>query len=239
MKHKIFKTKIFSIAALFFVFGLFSSADAQSISSSLEFLTSWRADNYAPEWYLGKFLPIVGSSIQVNFELIDGGKPMDLSKNIVRWYVNGDLVKNESDGLGIKSLATIIPKNSGNKMLIRISVVDYDAGPVLEKVMTIPVLKPEAVIDFPYASDKVGSGLSILKLTPFFFNINNLNELEVKWSVNGVDYQLYENEDSAWQLDLNVESQMASGFKINLGAFVKNQLNQLESANSVIALEKK
>lgn len=239
MKNKNLKTKIFSIVALFFVFGFLGSVDAQSISSSPKFLVSWRADDYIPEWYFGKSLPIVGSQIEASFELVDDGKPVNLSQNIVRWYIDGDLVKNESDGLGIKSLTTIIPKNSGNKILIRISVVDYDTGPVLEKVMTIPVLKPEAVIDFPYASDKVGSGLSILKLTPFFFNVNNLNELEVKWSVNGVDYQLYENEDSAWQLDLNVESQMVSGFKINLGAFVKNQLNQLESANSVIALEKK
>jgi hypothetical protein len=237
MKHNNFKIKIFSISALFFLFLIFGMANAQSVSSSPEFMMSWRAGNYAPEWYSGKVLPTVGSSVRINFELIDEGKPADLSKNAIRWYVNGDLVKNENDGLGVKNLMVSIPSNSGNEMLVAVSIVDYVADSVLGKTIVIPVSKPEAVINSPYSQNKIESGLSSFELIPFFFNVDSLNELAIKWSANGIGSQPYEND--SWQLDLNIESQAVSGFKINLGAVVKNQLNPIESASKSIMVEKK
>jgi hypothetical protein len=234
MKHKNFKIKIFSAVSLFFLFLIFGSASA---SASLEFLISWQSGNYVPQWYLGKSLPIAGSPIKINFELIDNGKPVNLSKNIIRWYVNGDLAKNESDGLGIKSLMVSVPKNSQGKMTVRISIIDYDADSVLEKMIVIPVSKPEAVINSPYVGNKIVAGLSVFKLTPFFFNVNDLRELTVKWSANGANSKPYE--DNSWRLDLSINNQAAEGFKINLGATVINSSNQLESANSAIMLQKK
>lgn len=210
-----------------------ANANAQT---GFEFLISWQADSYIPDWYAGKSLPVAGASIQINFELINDGKPVNLSQNIVRWYVDGNLVQNENNGLGIKSLITAIPKNSNNEALVKISIIDY-ADSVLEKTFIIPISKPEAVIDSPYPGNKIESGLSVFRLIPFFFNIDNLNSLAVKWSANNIDSQSYA--DNLWQLNLNIGGQISTGTKIILGAVIRNPLNQLESANAAIMMQKK
>ena len=68
-------------------------------------LVSWQADSYVPSWYQGKIFPTNGSKIGVNFELLENGKIVNLSKIKVRWYINDKLIRNESNGLGIKSLS--------------------------------------------------------------------------------------------------------------------------------------
>jgi hypothetical protein len=229
--------KKYIFVAIIVYLAVFSTASAQSVSASQDFMVSWKSANYVPEWYSGKSLPIAGSSVQINFELINSGKPADLSQNAVRWYVNEDLARNESDGLGIKSLTVAVPQNSGGEMTIRVSIADYDEDSVLEKTIVIPVSKPEAVINSPYSGNKIGSGLSSFELIPFFFNVDSLNELSFEWLANEASSQPFEYD--LRKLDLNIDSQALSGFEVKLGAIVRSQLNQFESANSAIMLQKK
>ena len=62
-----------------------------------EFMTSWQTKTYAPAWYEGKVFPTYQSFVMVGFELVENGKIVDLSRTVVRWYVDGKLLKNEAN----------------------------------------------------------------------------------------------------------------------------------------------
>ena len=230
--HKHSKINIFSATALIFLFSISGLASAQS---SPEFLVSWKAQNYAPDWYNGKILPVVGTPVNINFELINAGKTVNLSQNIVRWYVNDGLVKNENDGLGIKSLKVAVPNGGSDEMSVRIVIIDY-AADVLNKTVIIPVVRPEAVVDSPYLNNRIQSGLSVFKTTPFFFNVLDVNSLAISWSANGIKSNGAGG--NPWQLDLNLTNPQ-SGTKVNLSVSVKNLLNYLELAGQNIVLQTK
>ncbi len=206
-------------------------ANAQT---SPQFLISWQAQNYAPSWYQGKILAVNSAPVNISFELIDGGKIVDLSKTVVRWYVNDNLVINEDNGLGIKKLKINIPDYNGGQTQIRIAVVDYRGGDLIDKLVEIPVVSPEAVINAPYADGKIKTGSSILGLIPFFFNINDINNLLVGWSING---QVPANSDNPYLLNLNIGSDTPQNTQINVSVSVKNILKQLEFANQSIQLQ--
>ncbi len=230
MAYKNFKINIFFIIVLIFLFSIFSSASAQS---SPEFLVSWEAENYAPVWYSGKILPIAGTKVGISFNLFEAGRPVSLLNNTIRWYVNGKLVQNENDGLGIKSLKTTALNDGNNQMSVRITIIDY-ADEILNKTVVIPVVKPQVVIDSPYSNNNIRTGLSIFKATPFFFNVLDKNSLAVNWSANGV--QAEGASGDPWQLDLNINNPQP-GTKINLSVLVKNLLNYLELVSQNIILQ--
>ena len=227
-----FKTLTFLSVIFIFTFLFFNFSNAQL---SPRFIVSWKAQNYAPVWYGGKVLPVVGTLVDINFELIDAGKIANLSQNTIRWYVNYDLVKNESDGLGIKLLRTTVPNRGGDEMSVRIVIIDY-ANNVLNKIITIPVVRPEAVIDSPYLNNNIRSGLSVFRAIPLFFNVSGVNKMAVNWSAN--DVKSSGAGGNPWQLDLNLTNPQ-SGTKINIGVSVKNVLNYLELASQSIILETK
>jgi hypothetical protein len=219
------------ITAFSVLFLSFAVAGAQT---SIQFLTSWQAQSYAPSWYQGKILPVKGTPTEISFELIDNGKIADLSKTKVRWYVNDKLVKNEEDGLGIKSLSIVIPDYAAQETEIKVAVVNYLGGETFYKTVKIPVVAPEAVIDAPYSNGEISAGSSVFKAVPFFFNINSLNELSVEWSTS--EQKTEGDSVSPWSLNLNIEPKMPSDSEINLSLSIKNILEKLEFAAKSIKL---
>lgn len=234
MKNNSVKLKIcltiFIFSFSFFVFG-FNSGNAQSAP---QFLTSWKADSYIPSWYGGKILPSAGSVVRVNFELIDNDKIVDLSNVLVRWYFDDDLISNEDEGLGIKSVKIRALSATGDDMKIRIVIIDYKGITELNKIINIPIGEPEVVIDFPRYNPAIGRSGNIFRALPFFFNLKDLNKLSVKWLANGRNAK--ESGKDPWQLDLNVDDQTPPGFEINLEAAVENISNQLDFANKILKL---
>ncbi len=225
------KVFVFLFSVFYFLFFVFS-ADAQS--SPIQFLTSWKADSYAPSWYGGKILPSLGSNIRVNFELMDNGKIVDLSGVVVRWYVDDDLMSNEDEGLGIKSLKIMAPQATGDDIKVRIAVVCYKDIAELNKIVNIPVSEPEAVIDFPYYNLAINRSGNIFRALPFFFNVKDLSKFSVNWLAN--DRNAQESGKNPWQLDLSIDSQTPSEFEINLEAIIQNTLNPLDYANKILKL---
>jgi hypothetical protein len=203
--------------------------------TSFQFIISWQADNYAPSWYQGKILAVNGTPIEINFELIDNGKLADLSKTKVRWYINDKLMKNEKDGLGIKVLKFVNSDYAGQETEIMISVVDYKGGEPLEKIITIPVVKPEVIIRVPYADRKISAGLSGFEAIPFFFNIKNTGSLSIEWSTN--EQKPEGALGNPWLLNLNIEPQTPSGTEIELSILIKNLLKGMEFASKNIQLQ--
>jgi len=221
----------FCIVIFIFAFLFLHFVDAQAAP---QLLISWQAQNYAPSWYQGKILPVNGTPVNISFELVDNGKIVDLSKTTVRWYVNDKLVLNENNGLGIKNLKINIPDSNGNTTEVRIAVVNYKGGDLIDRVVEIPVEAPEAVIDAPYADGKIKTGSSILGLIPFFFNVDNINNLLVNWSVNG---QAPTSSNNPYLLNLNIGSDTPQDTQINVSVSVKNILKQLEFASQSIQLQ--
>ncbi len=227
-----FKNLVLIVSISYLVFSVFYLVDAQT---SPQFLISWQAQNYAPSWYQGKILAINGTPIEISFELIDNAKIADLSKTKVRWYVNDKLIKNENDGLGIKSLKIITSDYAGQETEIRIAVVDYKGGETLDEIVTIPVVNPEAVINAPYPDRKIGTGTSIFQVIPFFFNAKNLIGLSVDWSAN--EQKTEGLTGNPYLLNLNIGPETPKGTEIKVSALVKNLLNQLEFASKSIQLQ--
>lgn len=230
---KNFKFKIILSISVFIVFYLafFNFSYAQAVP---QFLISWEAKNYIPDWYSGKILPTAKTNVEVSFELIDNGKPVDLSGVKVRWYVNDKLVKNENNGLGIKKINFTTPNYFGQEVEIRIAVVDYASVGFIDKLIKIPVVRPEAVINAPYADNKIKTGGSIFELFLFFFTTNDKENLSIQWSV--LDKQPKSQKDDPFRLNLNIDSQTPVDSVINLSVVVGNMIKTLESASKTINL---
>ncbi len=228
---------IFLVSTLYILpFVLFSaSAQTSSAQTSIQFLTSWQAQNYAPSWYQGKIFAIRGTLVEISFELIDKGKIVNLSKTIVRWYVNDKLVANEDNGLGLKTLKFTAPDYAGRESNVKIAIVNYLGGDILYKNIAIPIVTPEIAIDAPYADGKIGFGQSVLTAMPFFFNVKSLDNLSIDWSTP--EQNTGGQSGNSWSLNLNIEPTTPSGSVINLSVMVKNVLNNLESAVKNIQLQ--
>jgi len=228
-----FNSKILTFLFVIFIF-TFSFLHFSKAQTSPQFLVSWQAQSYVPSWYQGKILPVYKGPMEISFELIDNGKLADLSQTKIRWYVDDKLIKNEADGLGIKSLKFNIPDYAGYETAVRIAVVDYKSGGLLDKIITIPVVGPEAVINAPYPDGKIRTGSSIFNLIPFFFNMADISNLSVDWSVND---QKPEGTSSPYLLNLNIGLDTPKDTPINISVSVKNLLNDLEFASKNIQLQ--
>lgn len=210
---------------------------SHSQSASIpQFLISWQAESYIPNWYQGKNFSVKDSSINIGFELLDNGKIINLSNKKIRWYVNDKLVKNEEDGLGIKFLKTEIVGNSTRDTEIRITVIDYK-GTQLNEIVRIPIVRPEAIIDMPYPDRRLNIDKS-LNAYPFFFGTKDDNSFTVNWLANGRSSTGIAGDP--WHLNLNIDEQsfknISKSFDVNVKVSVKNFLNQFESAVSSIKL---
>jgi len=227
-----FKILVFLFSIFYFIFYIFVNAQ-----TSPQFFVSWQAQSYASSWYQGKILAINGTPVEISFELIDNGKIADLSKTKVRWYVNDDLVLNENNGLGIKNLKITVPDYTGQQTEIRIAVVDYLKTGLVDKLIKIPVVGPEAVINAPYPEHQILTGENSFQVFPFFFNVKNLDGLSVEWSTN--EQKAEGMTVDPWRLSLKVDLATPLGFTFNLSATIRNFLNQLEFASKNIQLQVK
>mgnify|MGYP001562150461 CR=1 FL=1 len=231
-KAKNLKISIFLLSTFYFLLSTFF-VDAQTAP---QFLITWRSQSYAPSWYQGKVLATRGSWADVSFDLINNGKIVDLSKNKVRWYVNDDLKRNEDDGLGIKNFYFGVDNYSRDDINIRIVVVDY-LDEQIARIITIPLINSEVVIDAPYSGRRLSSGTNMFKAYPYFFNIDDLSKLSFDWTVNGRPAEGASG--SADNLKLNIDNLAPSGFGIDVRATIKNLADEMEFASSQIKLDVK
>lgn len=206
---------------------------ASPVFAATEFMTSWQTKTYTPDWYMGKAFPTYQSFITVTFELIENGKAVDLSKTIVRWYVDDKLFKNEMNGLGIKKLVVYNQKYGGDVTSIKISLPSYK-GSVLEKTIDIPVKDPEVVIDVPFFQKKISTGENTLFAWPFYFNALTVNSLGLQWRAAGGTNQAGKLGEP---FRLTVGKGTESGVKYEIGATIGNLQKTSESAVKNVLME--
>jgi len=105
----------------------------------------------------------------------------------------------------------------------------------LDRIIKIPVVGPEVLIDSPYPDKKISAGSSIFQAIPFFFNIKNLNSLSIEWSAN--EQKPAGLSANPWLLNLNIGAQTPTGTEIKLSVLVKNILKELEFASKSVQLQ--
>ncbi|OGM92666.1 hypothetical protein A2372_00460 [Candidatus Wolfebacteria bacterium RIFOXYB1_FULL_54_12] len=163
----------------------------------------------------------------IGFELIENGTVVDLSGTAVRWYVDGKLLKNETNGLGIQRLTVYNKKYGGDVLGIKIAIPDHN-GQALIKLFDIPVKKPEVVMDIPYAQKKVAQGDNLFYAWPFFFNVASPNDLNMQWMVDGNVLQAKTMADPRLLFSAGNESR--SEAKSSIEAVVTNPGKAIERA---------
>lgn len=216
LQFSILNFKLLIVAIITLAIGYFLTANGQT---SLELLVSWKSLSYAPSDYQGKILPAKDSAIILSFDLIDSGRIANISKNEVRWKIGTNVI---DSGLGLKNNVFQISKLSSENLTVSITVLNYNSRNI-QKTITIPIADPEVIIK------QIENNSFSAK--PYFFNVDNINELGFEWSVNGEKPQGYPKDPSILTIEnINISSEIPIGLELNLKVSVAKILNQLERA---------
>ncbi|HAL24979.1 TPA: hypothetical protein DIS57_01955 [Candidatus Wolfebacteria bacterium] len=199
-----------------------------------EFMTNWQTRTYVPAWYEGRAFPTHESAITITFELIEDGKIADLSQTGVRWYVDGKLVKNELNGLGIKRVIIVNKKYGGGVSSIKITIPSYN-GKLYEKTFDIPIRKPEVVIDVPYFKKGIERGENAMYAWPFFFNTTDVRTLNLQWTIDGKALDTKKADEAA--LLFTVGSDIPPGSRSTIEAIIINQRKAIENVRNKVFVE--
>lgn len=214
-------------AAALLVFVLFSGPNRSNAQQKPQFLITWSAESYVPPLFAGKILPTANSPITVSFEIIDGGKPVNLSKQTIYWYVNNGLFGAATNKQKTTFLA---PKTAPSIIKVRIEIPNYPSG-LLVKTLEVPVVRPEAIIEAPYPEKKFAERKILSKGVPYFFGIQPKPEFDFSWRANGAEGNRAEPYNE-FVVDLTPYS--PPGYKVNISLLVKNLKSELESASQVL-----
>lgn len=192
--------------------GIFRASAQQS---GPQFLITWSAKSYAPSGFTGKLLPTANSPITVSFELLDGGKIVDLSGKTIYWYLNDEFVEGTA---GQRTINVIAPTYAPNAINLRVQIQNYK-GSLLFQEIDIPVVPPEAVIESSFPSQKFTGSSLRLSAAPYFFNVSSLRSLNFQWGVNG---QTPLNAENPQNLTINLNAGAPLGSNINVDLSVQN-----------------
>ena len=210
------RKKLFVFLIFFILGSLFLIRYSQS-QTNPDLMITWRANNYVPSNYEGKILPTPEASVNVSLEIINNGRMADISKNEIRWLVNSEL----KSGIGLKNIEFSVDRFK-NPQKIRVTIMNFN-GSNLEKTIFIPVAEPETVIT---------GGPNTFQALPYFFNINNLQQLSFIWSANGLNTEGQADNPDILNLDT---SQLPAGAIVNLRVQIQNSLKPLEISSQKLS----
>ncbi len=218
---------VFIILAVAFSLIWLRHPNAQT--SQPRFLITWKTNSFAPAGFNGKTLPTANSIITASFELIDGGKPADLSRQTIYWYLNDNLLQSDS---GIQNVLFLAPDIAGGALDLRIQLPNY-RGNTLLKTIEIPVARPEAVIEAPFPNGEFYNSSIHLKARPYFFNAERSQGLTFSWKVNGDSPQSSEEPEV---LNVVLNKDAPNGALVTIDLAIQNPANIFEGALGSINL---
>lgn len=225
-QHKKIYRAVALVATLFLCATIRNSVSAQTPAPQL-FLT-WSAQNYAPAEFTGKVLPTARSRMRAAVELIANGKLVDLKNYTLYWYMNDQFV---DGGKGMAHVSFFAGEAIGPAEL-RVQIEDYPGGPI-QKTVEIPVVRPMVVIQTPFSEGLLTRTQFEAVGIPFFFNVKDIGELILSWSVNG---RVPENLDRADKMTVKVNDDAPKGSTLNVKLVVQNPNEVLETTSRVITL---
>lgn len=203
------------------VVALFPFAAFAAVQSTPELLLTWKANTYVPAVFSGVIFPTLGSTVDAAVTLIDGGKPISLAKQEVRWFLNNKLMKGDI-GANVAQF-TVGTFTSAGSLAIKVAL-NY-RGKLLESTVIVPVAQPELVIRVPSPDETLSVGSHILKSLPYYWNIADSNALRVSWNANNNPAT---GEGDQTIINLDIPSALI-GANLSLTASATNPENDLES----------
>lgn len=172
--------RIFAISILAASIALLAGgARAQTAAPYL--IVTWRAHNFYPSDFAGKALPTPGTTVTTALGVVSGGQPLDLSQAKITWFLDEEFLE---EGKGLQETRFVARESSRGYQLVRVSIMN-DRG-TFEGAVTVPVVAPQVVIEFPsfQGMARVGDEITA-RAVPYFFNVRSLGELSFAWQVNG------------------------------------------------------
>lgn len=233
MRLNNFFERLAATAAIAALLGAFFSVFAPTKAfgqAAPEIVITWQSNNYAPPSYRGKVLPVRKAAVVLSAEVIDGGKFADLSKKELRWFINGVLLRG---GFGLKTVTLEVPATASADQTMKLVILSYK-GKNIEKTSTIPLARPEIIIDAPFASGLVGATLNAVRALPFFFNIKTMGELMFEWSANNQKTSGESADPDRLEFDLGLGE---PGADVTLGVSAQNKKIPVEFANGSVSLK--
>ena len=220
------KNIFLKISVLFLVvFSLSFFRVGAQVAGPQAFIT-WKAKGYAPVNYPGKILPGSNSPILASVDVINGGKPSNLSALTIYWYLNDKLIDR---GAGLQSTTFRTPTSLGGGIVsLRVQIPDYPGGEVSQSV-DIPMVSPSIVLYSGLPQNKFSSQSIVVSALPYFFTVPDISFLTFSWTVNGQDVQAVENPQS---LNININQGAASGSALDVKASVTNPAGYFETASN-------
>jgi len=226
MRYRRTTVSVFYIASLLFVFSFvfFGFTKAQSLQQP-QFLFSWRASNsYVPSFYNGKDLPGSQSQITASFELISGGKVVNIANQSIYWYLDDVLI---GGGAGVQQITFSPFGTAPASEDLRVELPSYPGDYLIHEV-NIPVMNPLVVINSPYPNNQFSGTNATATALSYFFNTQAAN-LSFVWSVNGQSGSNAENPDI---LQINMPAKTPSGSTIAISLQVQNSQNNQSADTS-------
>ena len=181
-------------------------------------LLTFQTENYSPSFYIGKNLPITGSKINLGAELVLNDRIQDLKNYKIYWYLDGKLF---ARGYGLKQTSFVVGNTSGYNNLINIEIKKGSKS--YESSLVIPIKSPSVIMKHP---DFLMEKNNIFQAFPYFFNVDNLNELNFNWIINEKE------KEGDNILNLNFSNYPMKSQKIDVSVKVSNKNNYLEIGKS-------
>ena len=208
------------------VFGMGIAPLVEAQTSNAETFISWRTNAYTPPGYPGRVIPAAGSSVLITAEVITGGRPVDLSKYEIRWFLNDELYQSSN---GAQSIVVPVPELHGRSFDVRFEVIDAPFTNT-DAIIQIPLGNPQVILSSPN-NFVLTEGEQLIKATPYSFFIGSGDDLIYDWTING---QIPDVSDTPQELILNVEGRPTQSVRVNLK--VSNPRNEKETRSASIRL---
>lgn len=223
-------TKIISAGVLLPVI-LFSGLSlAHGQSAEPQMVVTWKAyGSYVPPTYTDKALPNQESRLTASLMLLVNGKPVDLSRETVYWYLNNTLI---SSGVGNQSIIFSPFGKAPSYMDLEAELPSYN-GATLTHDIQIPLVTPKAVIESPHPSGQSSENPIILQGIPYFFYVSDPGELSYAWSVNGQSPTTAENPQT---LQVSLDPSTPSGSSLNVGLTITNPNDRTSAEDSTTVI---
>jgi hypothetical protein len=217
----------------FFVFSLiFLLSFRQAIAQVTppQFFVSWKvAGSYIPSFYQGKALPTYGTPITASFEIVSGGKIVNVHSQTVYWYLNDNLI---GSGTGLQQVTFQPTGQAPNSLVLKVELPDYPSGIAIHTIQ-IPMVLPVAVIYAPYPNGTFSQNPLTLNAFPYFFKISDASDLSYKWTVNGQTGANAENPEEA-QISLPQDAQSGATIAVSLNVQNPNDSTAAAASENLI-----
>ena len=201
---------------------------------------TWSTNTYVPFNYSGKALPVPGSLVEVTANLEE--RPSIIRKLDFYWFLNNQL-QNQAYSKGKHTFKFLVPSSGSRTLSIKLEVKDQGKL-VVSKKLSIKTVAPQVIIyskqnSFLAIKDhKIPNHQQVkFEAIPYFFNIQNLNNLDYQWTLNNKKADEFDQSPNILTLGIEIEGLIESiTQKLELLVKNKDKSNQEAKIRTTITI---